>query len=429
MARRCDERISPEQSHRAFPGTLTVPDTPRARSRASSIHSNISRNQENYNPIDLKDLRKFFDRCRQSDSEEFELSLMQRQPHCQWSCTRHSSPVRPVNCVKFCKFLQINKYSTNQSAAYNLVSPDGPSLNVSHHFHSLLVSQDEAVSQNLFSNCVDGGRHVSLSNLTNVVNQTNLVPSPPTADSVEEETVPYASNSLDQSQTATESSLQDSFREMARGYTMGLGSKDLEEILLKAKKLDSVEGHKWQSKTSATFRPTLHPKAIVLGVLEAFASELRWSITTHQKFIEDQENRIKVQRQPEYKNGDGLARCSTFLSEVNVKIGMLRPKELFLAASLSALESCRGIPESEEDLAFLFPAKTASGGVVSSFKNPFGKQWDRQLDDIHARLRDLKGKCDHCKADLETLQHQVTGNLLMVRLHIPLLGTIELTFL
>jgi hypothetical protein len=210
---------------------------------------------------------------------------------------------------------------------------------------------------------------------------------------------------------------------------MGLGSKDLEDILLKAKKLDFVEGRKSQSKTSSAFRPTLHPKAIVLGVLEAFASDLRYRITGHQKFIEDQEKQIRVQRQPENKNGDGLARCSTFLSEVNVKIGRERPKELFLAASLSALESCRGIPESEEDLAFLFSAKTASGGAVSSLKNPFEKQWGRQLDDIHARLRDLKGKCAHCKADLETLQHQVTGNLLMVRLHIPLLGTIELTFL
>jgi hypothetical protein len=156
---------------------------------------------------------------------------------------------------------------------------------------------------------------------------------------------------------------------------MGLGSKDLEDILLKAKKLDFVQGRKSQSKTSTAFRPTLHPKAIVLGVLEAFASDLRWSIISHQNFIQDQENQIRVQRQPKYKNGDGLARCSTFLSEVNVKIGLLRPKELFLAASISALESCRGIPESEEDLAFLFPAKTASDGVVSSFKNPFEKQW------------------------------------------------------
>lgn len=296
-----------------------------------------------------------------------------------------------------------------------MVSPDGPSLNISHHFHSLLVSEDEAINQNLFPICVDGDRHVSLSNLKNGVNQTNLVPSPPTADSVEEDRVQYASNSLDQSQTDNESSLQDSLREMARGYTMGLGSKDLEDILLTAKKLDFVEGRKSQSKTFPAFRPTLHPKAIVLGVLEAFASDLRWSITSHQKFIEDQENQIRVQRQPEYKDGDGLARCSTFLSEVNVRIGLLRPKVLFLAASLNTLESCRGIPGSEEDLAFLFPAKTASDGGVSSFKNPFEKQWGRQLDDIHTRLRDLKGKCDHCKADLETLQHQVTGNLLMVR--------------
>ncbi len=246
------------------------------------------------------------------------------------------------------------------------------------------------------------------------MNQTNLVPSPSTTGSVEEDRVHYATNSLDQSQTVTESSLQDSFREMCRGYTMGLGSKELEDILLKTKKLDFVEGRKSQSKTSTAFRPTLHPKSIVLGVLEAFASDLIWSITSHQKFIEDQENQIRVQRQPEYKNGDGLARCSTFLSEVNVKIGLLRPKELFLAASVKALESCRGYPESEEDLAFLFPAKTASDGVASGFKNPFEKPWGRQLDDIYARLRDLKGKCDHCKADLETLQHQVTGNLLMV---------------
>jgi hypothetical protein len=263
--------------------------------------------------------------------------------------------------------------------------------------------------------CVDGDRHLSLSNLTNAAKQANLVPSPPTPDRVEEDKVQYASDSLDQSETATEASLQDRFREMARGYTMGLGSKDLEDILLKAKKLDFVEGHKSQWKTSTTFRPTLHPKAIVLGVLEAFASDLRWSITSHQNFIEDQEDQIRVQRQPKYKNGDGLARCSTFLSEVNVKIGLLRPKELFLAASISTLESCRGIPESEEDLAFLFPAKTVSDAPVSNSKNPFEEQWRRQLDDIHARLRDLKGKCDHCKADLETLQHQVTGNLLMVR--------------
>jgi hypothetical protein len=121
---------------------------------------------------------------------------------------------------------------------------------------------------------------------------------------------------------------------------MGLGSKDLEDIFLKAKKLGFVEGRKSQSKTSTAFRPTLHPKAIILEVLEAFASDLRWGITSHQKFIEDQENQIRVQRQPEYKNRDGLARCSTFLSEGNVKIGLLRPKELFLAASLRALESC-----------------------------------------------------------------------------------------
>jgi hypothetical protein len=304
---------------------------------------------------------------------------------------------------------------SNLNAAYSLVSPDGPSITISHHFHSLLISRDEATGQDVLQSCAGEEHNPDITSLETTQKQANVVQSLRGQHKQDGEGELQEPSLLGKFHAGTEASLQDSCREMARGYTTGLKAGELEDILLKASGFESVGGRKREREPGSSFSPMLHPKAILLGALENFESELRSRITNYQNFIKDKSEEIKVQRRPENKNGDGLVRCSIYLSESNVELGLLRPKAQYLATSLTALESCVGIPHSDDDLAFLFPTSKTSDGMVAKLENPFADHWVRQLSNINARLLDLKVKCEHCKADLETLQHRVTGSLMMVR--------------
>jgi hypothetical protein len=72
------------------------------------------------------------------------------------------------------------------------------------------------------------------------------------------------------------------------------------------------------------------------------------------------------------------------------------------------------MPQSIEELTFLFPQKAIREKAVAERESYFGRFWIHQLSEINSRLSHLKAKGEQCKVDVETLQHRVTGDLLMV---------------
>ena len=369
----------------------------------------------NENPIDLKELRRVFDECKKSDSEEFGLNLKKREPHCHWACTRYSPKPGVVNCLKFCKqFLLVPTILPNFSVAYGLVVPDGPSLTISHHFHMLLVPRDQKAKHNEKLLCTDEETHLDAIESSSSSRQASMDYSPLASSKKGKEIEHRELDPPSQLRAVNEITLQDRCKEMARGFTTGLKAAELEDILHKASDLELIRRRKREGEQETTFRPMLHPKAILLGVLENFEADLRSRITQQQKFIHGQSEAIQGQRMEGNTKGDGLVRCSILISESNVALGLLRPREQYLTASLTVLESCKGIPQ-QDDLAFFLTTSNGENESASTTENPFEGHWTRQLNDINARLLDLKVKCENCRADLETLQHRVSGTLMMVR--------------
>jgi hypothetical protein len=210
-------------------------------------------------------------------------------------------------------------------------------------------------------------------------------------------------------------------KEMVRGFTIGLNKDEFENILYKAQTVEFLspgsgnEGSGNElSETSTYSKPRTHPKAFLLGILEDFERRQRIQITSHQSFIKIVEDDIEVQRRPSNKNGNGLARCSIKLSQCNLYLGQMRPKLQYLTSAIEALQSCPGIPQSLEELSFLFPKKAIRAKGVAERENYFGRFWSHQLSEIKSRLFHLRGKVEQCNVNVETLQHRVTGNLLMV---------------
>jgi hypothetical protein len=205
-------------------------------------------------------------------------------------------------------------------------------------------------------------------------------------------------------------------KEMVRGFTIGLSKDEFENILYKAGTVEfrSRPSDRDLPVTSTNSKPRHHPKALLLGILEDFENRQRDQIKRHKSFIGFIEDDIEIQRRPSNKNGNGLARCSIKLSQCNLYLGRLRPKLQYLASAIEALESCPGMPQSIEELTFLFPQKAIREKAVAERETYFGRFWTHQLSEIHSRLSHLKGKGEQCKVDVETLQHRVTGDLLMV---------------
>lgn len=56
-------------------------------------------------------------------------------------------------------------------------------------------------------------------------------------------------------------------------------------------------------------------------------------------------------------------------------LGLIRPKIQYLSTSIAALESCRGIPGLEEDLAFLFDTETTKEPSPLQPTELFGQFW------------------------------------------------------
>jgi hypothetical protein len=205
-------------------------------------------------------------------------------------------------------------------------------------------------------------------------------------------------------------------KEMVRGFTIGLSKDEFENILYKAGTVEfrsqGSDGDIPQGSTNS--KPRHHPKAILLGILEDFETRQRDQITRHKSFIKIIEDDIEIQRRPSNRNGNGLARCSIKLSQCNLYLGQMRPKLQYLTSAIEALQSCPGIPQTIEELTFLFPQKAIREKAVAEREKYFGRFWAHQLSEIKSRLSHLKGKGEQCKVDVETLQHRVTGDLLMV---------------
>jgi len=205
-------------------------------------------------------------------------------------------------------------------------------------------------------------------------------------------------------------------KDTVRGFTIGLSKDDFENILYEARafELQSQGSNSGNPGHSTYKKPRPHPKVLLLGVLEDFERRQRVQIADYQSCIENIEDNMDIQRRPSNKNGKGLAWCSIDLSEYNLYLGQLRPKLQYLASAIEALQSCPGLPQSIEELIFLFPQKTLREKAASELRTHFREFWAHQLSEIKSRLFHLKGKGEQCQVNVETLQNRVTGNLLMV---------------
>jgi hypothetical protein len=199
-------------------------------------------------------------------------------------------------------------------------------------------------------------------------------------------------------------------KEMVRGFTVGLDQKEFDNILSKARIVEFIE----LPGDSTYSKPRPHPKAILLGILEDFERRQRDQIKRQESYIEIIEAEIKDERRSSYKNENGLAGCSIKLSKRNLYLGQMRPKLQYLTSAVDELQSCPGMPQSINELSFLFPKKAIREKPEVEREQYFGRFWTHQLSEINSRLSHLKSKGEQCKVNVETLQFRVTGNLLMV---------------
>ena len=288
--------------------------------------------------------------------------------------------------------------------------PDSKALSVSHHFHTSL-GQD--VSHN------DDAEDHSTSSKGQEPILLHKSKSSPASLPTSHFQDPKGSKELTNGWTGLR--VSKSFpiylsKEMVRGFTLGLSKDQFEKILCKA---HMIEFRSQDAKNEFAGAPEhsklqLHPKAVLLGILEDFESRQRIKIDRHQSYIEHVEKDIEEQRKISNRDGKGLAQCSIDLSRCNLSLGRLRPRLQYLTSAIKSLHSCTGMPQSVQDLAFLFPNKAIREKSVTEREHYFGKFWSQQLSEIDSRLFHLEGKTEQRKVDVETLQHRVTGHLLMV---------------
>jgi hypothetical protein len=293
--------------------------------------------------------------------------------------------------------------------------PDSMALSLSHHFHTTLDQQAGQFERAEQSSKVSKEKHPE------VLHQTQCSPaSLPSMNYLPPQDLetPGSSKNSDgwTALLVSKSFPQYLSKEMVRGFTVGLSKDEFENILYKAETVEcpSQASNNDPQAASTNPNPRYHPKAILLGILEDFETCQRDQIKRHESFIEIIEDDIEIQRRPSNKDGNGLVRCSIKLSQENLYLGRLRPKFQYLTSAIAALESCSGIPQSIEELAFLFPQKSIGEKAAAEWENYFGMFWTHQLGEINSRLSHMKGKGEQCKLDVETLQHRVTGDLLMV---------------
>jgi hypothetical protein len=196
------------------------------------------------------------------------------------------------------------------------------------------------------------------------------------------------------------------FKSMIRGYTSRINRTELEDILLKSKAAREPDKEASQTPQNPEIGIAMpHPKAILVGILENFEAERREEINDYFTRMKDLQANITKDRTNQKDRDKELASCNIQLCETNVSLGAIRPKLQYLASSIAMLESCSGTPDLIGDLSF---------DCSQQAENLIGKLWTAQLSEVKIRLQQLKGKCDKCKIDVETLQYRLTGNLLVV---------------
>jgi hypothetical protein len=291
--------------------------------------------------------------------------------------------------------------------------PDSKALSLSHHFHTILgkeLSSTDIEEENPEGSNGKGPEALHKSKTSPASLPTKNPAPPQDLKSSKPARTPNARTGL----PVSKSFPQYLSKEMVRGFTTGLSKEEFEKIFYKAEIVEFQDFDSDLPGFSSHSKPKPHPKAILLGILEDFEHRQRDTITRHQSFIEVIADDIEVQRRPSNKNGNGLALCSIKLTQRNLYLGQMRPKLQYLSSAIEALQSCPGIPQSTEELIFLFPKKAIREKPQPERENYFGRFWAHQLSEINGRLLHLKGNIEQCKVNVETLQHRVTGNLLMV---------------
>jgi hypothetical protein len=196
------------------------------------------------------------------------------------------------------------------------------------------------------------------------------------------------------------------FKTMIRGFTSRISAPVLEDILLNSKITREDDQGSDQMPQKAKMGISMpHPKAILVGILENFEAERREEISGYSRKLEEIQTDIKKDRIGlKYKDKE-LAVCNIQLCETNVSLGEVRPKLQYLASSIAVLESCSGTPDPTGDLGF--------DCLQRHERDSISQLWIGQLSEVKTRILQLKGKCEQCKIEVETLQHRLTGNLLV----------------